>query len=90
MYGTLRVLYRSEKHEAVLLTDRCLSKGIVVTLAIIMVGAAIAGYATAEQTAFQRSVAEETTETLDEAAYTDLSLVSIRYQYGGPLWFSVR
>lgn len=88
MYVTLRVLYRSQKLDKALLTDRHLSRAAVVTVAIIVLGAAVAGYATIEQTTFQRTVAQETADTLTEPPYTSLSLVSIRYQYGGPLWLT--
>lgn len=86
MYATLRVLYRSRNLDAALLTDRTPSRAAIVTVVLIVLGAAVAGYATVEQTTFQRTVATETADTLDEPPYTDLGLVSIRYQYGGPLW----
>jgi uncharacterized hydrophobic protein (TIGR00271 family) len=88
MYATLRVLYRSQELDAALLTDRDLSRAAAVTVVIIILGAAIAGYTIIEQTTFQRTVAQETADTLNEPAYTNLSLVSIRYQYGGPLWLT--
>ncbi|WP_079977718.1 DUF389 domain-containing protein [Halococcus sediminicola] len=86
MYATLHVLYRSRGLNAALLTDRDLSRAAAVTVAIIVLGAAVAGYTVVEQTTFQRTVAQETADTLNEPAYTNLSLVSLRYQYGGPLW----
>lgn len=88
MYATLRVLYRSRDLDSALLTDRTASRAAIVTVAVIVLGAAVAGYATVEQTAFQRTVAQKTADVLDEPPYTDLSLVSIRYQYGGPLWLT--
>ena len=83
MYATLRALYRSQEFDSTILSDP--SRAAMVTVALIVLGAAVAGYAVVEQTTFQRTVAQETAETLNEPAYTDLSLVSIRYQYGGLL-----
>jgi uncharacterized hydrophobic protein (TIGR00271 family) len=88
MYATLRVLYRSQKLDSALLTDRTLSRAAVITVALVVIGAAVAGYAAVEQTSFQRTVGEETGAILEEPAYTDLGLVSTRYQYGGPLWLA--
>ena len=88
IYAALRVLYRSQELDTALLADRDLSRAAAVTVAILVLGAAVAGYMVIEQTTFQRTIAQETAETLNEPAYTDLSLVSLRYQYGGPLWLT--
>lgn len=87
MYATLRVLYRSQESDSVLLA-RPTSRAAIVTVVLVVLGAVVAGYVTIEQTTFQRTAATETVATLEESPYTDLGLVSLRYQYGGPLGLS--
>lgn len=88
MYATLRVLYRSREFDGALVTDRAPSRVAIAAVVLIVLGAAVGGYATVEQASFERTVAQETAATLEESSYSDLKLVSIRYQYGGPLGLS--
>lgn len=85
MYATLRVLYRSRESDTALVTDRAPSRVVIAAVVLVVLGAAVGGYATVEQASFERTVAQETAATLEEPSYTDLGLVSIRYQYSGPI-----
>lgn len=85
LYATLRVLYRSQAFDSSLLTDRAPSRVAIATIVLVLLGAGISGYGAAEQATFERTVDGEVAATLEESSYSDLGLVSIRYQYSGPI-----
>jgi uncharacterized hydrophobic protein (TIGR00271 family) len=84
MYGVLRWLYRETETDPALLTDRTPTRAAFVTAALIVVAVGIVGIAAAQQATFQRAVTEDVEDVLDEPAYAELGVVSIRTQSGGP------
>lgn len=85
LYATLRVLYRSREFDTALLTDRAPSRVAMAAVVLVLLGAGISGYGAIEQATFERTVDTETAATLGQSSYADLGLVSIRYQYSGPI-----
>ena len=84
MYATLWALYRSREFEPALLGDRTPTRAGLLTVALVVLGVAVAGVATYEQARFKHSVTGDVESVLDESRYEDLRVVSIRTQYGGP------
>jgi len=83
MYVTLWLLYRSHEFDPALLDDRAPSRAGLATVALIVLAVGVAGLATYEQATFQHTVTGEVESVLDEPQYENLSVVSIRMQYGG-------
>ncbi|WP_079890831.1 DUF389 domain-containing protein [Halococcus agarilyticus] len=83
MYGVLWGLYRNTDSSPALLTDRTPTRAAFATAALIVIAVGIAGVAAAQQATFQRAVTEDVEDVLDEPAYAELGVVSIRTQHGG-------
>ena len=83
MYATLLLLYRSRDFEPVFLSDPGLTYASLGVVALIICGVGVAGFVTYEQTTFQHTVTGEAEQVITQPQYQNLSIVSIRTQYGG-------
>jgi uncharacterized hydrophobic protein (TIGR00271 family) len=88
LYATLWILYRSREFDPALFGDRTTTRAGLLTVALIVIGVAVAGGATYQQASFQHTATNQVEGVLDNPEYESLSVISIRAQYGGADPFS--